>query len=206
MIHYFFQGLLLGLAYVAPIGIQNLYLINTAVRETRRKALAAACAIIFFDISLALACFLGVGILIETFPVIKGTILLSGSILVIYIGFNLIWSRQEIANDDVSLKTNSFFKVIWTSFTITWFNPQALIDGSLLLGGFYTSLPQGMSDYFILGMCTASCTWFLSLAIIISLFRSKFNSTVTRWINIVCGVIIVFYGIKLGYSFIQLVR
>ena len=140
MFNYLLQGLLLGFAYVAPIGIQNLYLINTAVRETRKRTLEVALIIIFFDISLALACFFGVGILINTFPVLNGLILLAGSLLVIYIGITLIRSHPQIAND-VDLESKSLLKVIGVCFAITWFNPQAIIDGTLLLGGFNASLP-----------------------------------------------------------------
>lgn len=35
MFKYLLQGLLFGLAYVAPIGTQNLYIINTAARESK---------------------------------------------------------------------------------------------------------------------------------------------------------------------------
>ncbi len=203
--NYLVQGLLLGLAYVAPIGIQNLYLINTATRETRKKTLEIALIIIFFDISLALACFFGVGILINTFPILNGLILLSGSVLVIYIGFTLIRSYPQIATD-VDLAGNSFLKIVGVCFAITWFNPQAIIDGSLLLGGFNASLPHSMAAYFILGVCLASCLWFLSLVTITIQFRTKINTTIMRWINIICGSIIIFYGIKLGYSFIQLIK
>jgi L-lysine exporter family protein LysE/ArgO len=34
---YFLQGFLIGLAYVAPIGTQNMYVINTALREKPYK-------------------------------------------------------------------------------------------------------------------------------------------------------------------------
>jgi len=205
MFKYFLQGLLLGLAYVAPIGIQNLYLINTAARETMKKALQIAFIIIFFDISLALACFYGVGVLINTFPVFKGIILLAGSLLVIYIGFTLIRSRPQISND-VKMESNSLLKVVGICFTIAWFNPQAIIDGSLLLGGFKASLPPAMSGSFIIGVCLASTLWFLTLTVITSQFRAKINAAAMRWINIICGSIIIFYGIKLGYSFVQMIR
>jgi len=203
MFKYFMQGLLLGFAYVAPIGIQNLYLINTATRETIKKTLQIAVIIIFFDISLALACFFGVGILINTFPIFKGIILLSGSVLVIYIGLALIRSHPQISND-VGGESNSLIKVIGVCFALTWFNPQAIIDGSLLLGGFNASLPRSMSTAFIFGVCLASCLWFLSLATITSQLRTRLNNAVMRSINVICGLIMMFYGIKLGYSFIQL--
>lgn len=44
---FFLQGLTLGLAYVAPIGMQNLFVINAALNSTRRRALLTACIVIF---------------------------------------------------------------------------------------------------------------------------------------------------------------
>lgn len=37
MIKYLLQGLLFGLAYVTPIGTQNLYVINTAIQKSKLK-------------------------------------------------------------------------------------------------------------------------------------------------------------------------
>jgi len=51
MIKYLLQGLLFGLAYVVPIGTQNLYLINTSLRESKLKTYQVAFITIFFDIS-----------------------------------------------------------------------------------------------------------------------------------------------------------
>lgn len=65
MISIYFQGHSLGLAYVAPIGMQNLFVINSAMSQKLRRAIVTALIVIFWDISLALACFLGVGALIE---------------------------------------------------------------------------------------------------------------------------------------------
>ena len=52
---YFLQGLTMGLAYVAPIGLQNLFVINSALTHTRKCALLTALIVIFFDVTLALA-------------------------------------------------------------------------------------------------------------------------------------------------------
>jgi len=53
MIGYFIQGFVLGIAYVAPIGIQNLYVINSALSNNKLRAYIITLIIIFFDISLA---------------------------------------------------------------------------------------------------------------------------------------------------------
>jgi len=203
MFKYFIQGLMLGFAYVAPIGMQNLYVINTAISKSKLRAYQVALITSFFDISLALACFWGIGTLMEKSQILKGAILLVGSIMVIYIGFQLI---RSVPNTNKEVDVNkSILQVIITCFMVTWANPQALIDGSLLLGGFRVSLPDEASTMFILGVCTASLSWFTGITTIASTFKNSFNNKVIRGLNIICGAIIIYYGLKLGFSFIQLI-
>ena len=96
-------------------------------------------------------------------------------------------------------------KVITTACVVTWFNPQAIIDGSMMLGAFRASLPKEEGLKFIAGVTSASCLWFTGITTFISVFSSKFTDKILRGINIVCGAVIVFYGLKLFYTFIQLV-
>lgn len=205
MYEYLIKGLLLGFAYVAPIGMQNIFVINTAIHKNRLKAYQVALVTIFFDITLALSCFLGVGALLERFSLLKIPILLIGGIAVIYIGFGLVRKVPKTKHEETVDVNKSFFKIIGTCFAVTWLNPQAIIDGTLLLGGMRASLPTNMGIYFIIGVCSASFIWFTSLATIISLFKDKFNVVVIRIINIVCGVVIMLYGFKLAYDFIKII-
>lgn len=203
MLHILLQGLLFGLAYVAPIGTQNLYVINAATGKSRFKTYRTALITVFFDISLAISCFFGIGLIISKFPVLKGIILLLGSIIVIYIGISLIRSSSQSAkseNQDDSLKS-----VIFSCFSVTWLNPQAILDGSLLLGGFRASLPDSMSKFFILGVCLASLIWFNTLATAVFYLKSKFGKAI-KWINIVCGIMLLLYGLKLLYSFFLMLK
>lgn len=204
MFKYFIQGLLLGFAYVAPIGMQNLYVINTAISRSKLRAYQVAFITSFFDISLALACFWGIGTLMEKSHFLKAAILLIGSVMVIYIGVQLIKSSPTI-NKELDVN-KSIVQVITTCFMVTWANPQALIDGSLLLGGFRVSLPLEASTMFILGVCTASLSWFTGITTIVSIFKNSFNKMVIQTLNIICGGIIIYYGIKLGISFINLLK
>lgn len=194
------QGLVLGFGYVAPIGMQNLYVINSALREERLKAYRVAFTTIFFDISLALACFFGIGLLLDKVPFLKNAMIIVGSIVVIYIGYGIIKSSPDITKE-VKLEKD-YFKIVRDTFTVTWLNPQAIIDGSLLLGGYNAYVPEEYKIYFILGFCMASFLWFTSLTTIMSLFKAKINNRVIKWINIICGAIIIFFGIKLAISLI----
>ena len=202
MIKYLLQGLLFGFAYVAPIGTQNLYLINAAMQKSKSETCKVILITVLFDISLAISCFFGIGILVQKYFELKLAILLLGGIVVTYIGIGLIRTSSQILAD--KKVEDSLLKIIFTCFAVTWLNPQAIIDGSLLLGGFNASLPSEMSKYFMLGVCSASIIWFSTLAVFVRKFRNKFNRVI-RWINIICGAILIFYGLKLGYSFIQVI-
>jgi L-lysine exporter family protein LysE/ArgO len=202
MYKYLIQGLFLGLAYVAPIGMQNLYVINTALKGNKLKTYQVAVITIFFDITLALACFFGIGLLVKNIPILESIILVIGSILVIYIGISLIRASSKVKSDvEIS---DSIIKIIITCFIVTWLNPQALIDGSLLLGGYHASVPVQMAKYFIFGFCSASFIWFMILATLTLILRDKLNDNIIKGINITCGIVLIFFGAKLGYSFIQL--
>lgn len=192
----------MGLAYVAPIGLQNLFVINSALTHTRRRALLTAWIVIFFDVTLALACFFGIGAVMERYQWLQMVILCVGSLIVIYIGIGLLRAKAE--EIDRSKTTDSIRKTISSACVVTWFNPQAIIDGTMMLGAFHVTLPAQQSIPFISGVGIASCLWFTGITLAISLFSDRFNAKTLRMINVVCGIIIIFYGCKLMWNFIQL--
>lgn len=201
--NYFLEGLTMGLAYVAPIGLQNLFVINSALTHSRKRALITALIVIFFDVSLALACFFGVGAVMQRYEWLQMVILLVGSLIVMYIGIGLLRSKVEElkkAEADMSIR-----KTVSSACVVTWFNPQAVMDGTMMLGAFHVTLSASQSTPFISGVAAASCLWFTGLTLVISIFSSRFNAKVLKMINRVCGVIIIFYGIKLFWNFISMV-
>ena len=202
MMSVYLQGLTLGLAYVAPIGMQNLFVINSALRQKFRKALATALIVTFWDISLGLACFLGVGALMEALPWLQKVVLGAGGLLVIYIGAGLVRSKADLSGgQDVN---QPLCKIVGSAFIVTWLNPQALIDGTMMLGAFRAALPAGGDPYFITGFASASFIWFNCLAIAVHLLGSRISSRILTWLNRICGTVILLYGIKLLYSLFQL--
>lgn len=200
----FVQGLLLGFAYVAPIGVQNLFVINAGLSQTRCAAYRTALITIFFDVTLALAGFFGMGALLMHSQLLAMGVLAVGSLLVMGIGVRLILSR-EIANPAINADV-PLMKTIGMACVVTWFNPQAIIDVSLLLGSFRVALLPVEANWFMGGVICASFLWFLGLVTVSSCFRARFTPKILRVINLVCGIIILFYGAKLGWTFIEMVR
>ena len=181
----YLQGLTMGLAYVAPIGLQNLFVINSALTQKRSRVYLTALIVILWDVSLGVSCFLGAGALMQAVPWLQKVILGLGSLIVIWIGIGLLRSRASLeGGKDVNVPV---WKLFTTAFVVTWFNPQAIIDGTMMLGAFRASLPTGGDLPFIFGFGSASVIWFLSLSTIVSLLGSKFNEKMLNIINKVCG-------------------
>ena len=203
MLEFLIQGFLLGLAYLAPIGMQNMYVINSAVRMSRKRAYQVALLTFIFDISLALACFFGIGIILELFPFLKGFLLLVGFIAVTYMGIRLVLSKPSLKDAAVS---ESLYTIAFACFAVTWFNPQALVDGTMLIGGARAALPASAVDVFIIGMALASFSWFTGLATATSMFKSMLDEKALKLINILCGAFLAIYGLRLGYELLMLLQ
>ena len=184
----YLQGLTMGLAYVAPIGLQNLFVINSALTQKRSRVYITALIVIFWDISLGVSCFLGAGALMQALPWLQKVILCVGSLIVLWIGIGLLRSKASLEGGrDVNVP---LWKLASTAFVVTWLNPQAIIDGTMMLGAFRATLSAGGDLPFIFGFGSASVLWFLTLSTIVSLLG--------------CGVVILFYGLKLLYSFVKM--
>lgn len=199
---FYIQGLTLGLAYVAPIGMQNLFVINSALTQTRLRALVTALIVIFFDVTLALACFFGIGLVMQKYPPVQLGVLLLGGLVVVYIGISLLKSSVRQIGGAQQMPLG---KTVWAACVVTWFNAQAVIDGTMLLGAFKATMNHAQSLHFLFGVISASCLWFISLALIVSLAGSLITPRTLNLINKICGTVIIIYDIKLFWHFAEMV-
>ncbi len=197
---FYLQGLALGLAYVAPIGMQNLFVINSALTQTRLRALVTALIVIFFDVTLALACFFGIGLVMKKYPPVQLGILLLGGLVVVYIGVSLLKSSVRQIGGAQQMPLG---KTVWAACVVTWFNAQAVIDGTMLLGAFKASMTEAQSLHFLFGVLSASCLWFITLAMVVSLAGSLVTPRVLGVINKICGAVIAIYGLRLLWHFAE---
>lgn len=198
---FFFQGLTMGLAYVAPIGMQNLFVIHSALSHSLRRAVVTALIVLFFDISLSLSCFYGIGSLLDHLPWLKAVILGAGTLLILYMTYGMI--RQ--VPDALALKGQpaSLGQTVSKACIVTWMNPQAILDGTMLLGAFRITLPAAEATTFLTGVLLASGLWFLSLTGCVAAFRHAMTPRILRAINVLCGTVLMLYGLHLGYTFVQ---
>lgn len=198
MIFILSQGFTLGLAYTAPIGAQNLFVINSAAKGSMNSALRTALIFAAMDISLGIACILGVGSVIQNYEIARLLIGGVGAGFLIYIGYNLIGKK---ADTNTSSSYSAFGSLWKAAFLLTWCNPHAFVDGAVVLGGYQSALATHAEVLiFSLGVALASSTWFLSVSTLANRFKSFFSGTRIAYMNAICGLAMIWFGLSLAGS------
>lgn len=93
----YLRGILVGFAFVAPIGMQNIYMFNNALSNKMSKALLYNFLVWFVTLLFSFAAFYGIGALISANEIVKIIVMLVGGALTSYIGFNIIRSAKQTA-------------------------------------------------------------------------------------------------------------
>lgn len=192
----FLQGLLIGFAFVAPIGMQNIYVFNNGLTYRLQKALLYTFFVWVFDALFCVTAFYGIGALITRNEILKLVIMLAGGTLTVYIGYTIIRSAKQravtSAENQLSLK-----QALLTALIVSWANPQALIDGTMMLGASRGTLTNAESIFFIIGVVSASFIWDLGMTTVFNLFSNKLPRKFLLWVNLISGSIVAFYGLYL---------
>jgi L-lysine exporter family protein LysE/ArgO len=192
----YLRGILVGFAFVAPIGMQNIYMFNNALSNKMSKALLYNFLVWFCDALFSFAAFYGIGALISANEIVKIIVMLVGGALTSYIGFNIIRSAKQTAIGSDS-KKQTLKQALMTALIVSWGNPQAMIDGTMMLGASRATLTFEQSILFITGVVTASFIWDHGITIGFNLLRDKLPKKFLLAINLISGIIVAIYGLYL---------
>ena len=192
----YLRGILIGFAFVAPIGMQNIYMFNNALSNKMSKALLYNFLVWFCDALFSFAAFYGIGALISANEIVKIIVMLIGGALTSYIGFNIIRSAKQTAIGS-DRKKQTLKQALMTALIVSWGNPQAMIDGTMMLGASRATLTFEQSILFITGVITASFIWDHGITIGFNLLRDKLPKKFLLAINLISGIIVAVYGLYL---------
>ena len=192
----YLRGILVGFAFVAPIGMQNIYMFNNALSNKMSKALLYNFLVWFCDALFSFAAFYGIGALISANEIVKIIVMIIGGVLTSYIGFNIIRSAKQTAIGS-DRKMQTLKQALMTALIVSWGNPQAMIDGTMMLGASRATLTFEQSILFITGVVTASFIWDHGITIGFNLLRDKLPKKFLLAINLISGIIVAVYGLYL---------
>lgn len=198
------SGMLLGFAFIAPIGMQNLYVFNNAVNNTLQRAMLYVLFVWLADSSFSIVAYFGMGAIINSNDLLKLIVMILGGALVIYIGWTILRSANQVSLDASGNKL-SMGKAFATAFIVTWVNPQALVDGSLMLGATRAKLPDADVWPFIIGVLIATALWFTIVTVVVNRLKNRLSKRAFVIVNVVSGLIMLGYGLYFLYGAVQMI-
>ncbi|WDF82804.1 LysE family transporter [Lacticaseibacillus pabuli] len=198
MLAVYLKGMLISIALVSSIGMQNLYVFNNALGNKTPRAMLYALFIWIADAVLTIAAFLGLGGLIAANDVIRLIVMFIGGIIVVWMGISTI--RGASASTIGGGHADSTRQAITSAVIVTFANPQAIIDTGLMLGALRGSLTNGEVLPFLGGVLSSTALWFFGITLILGLLRSRLPRKLMLWVNIISGMIITGYGLVLLYQ------
>ncbi len=198
------SGMLIGFAFIAPIGMQNLYVFNNAVNNTLQRAMLYVLFVWLADSSFSIVAYFGMGAIINSNDLLKLIVMILGGALVIYIGWTILRSANQVSLDASGNKL-SMGKAFATAFIVTWANPQALVDGSLMLGATRAKLPDADVWPFIIGVLIATALWFTIVTVVVNRLKNRLSKRAFVIVNVVSGLIMLGYGLYFLYGAVQMI-
>lgn len=160
----FVQGIGLGAGLIMPIGAQNSYVLNQAIKRNYHLVAASIC--IFFDIILMSIGVYGGGQLISSNAFLYSLITWGGILfLAVYGWMSFKMFLKPVNEDDKSdASVKSLKVVILTTLAVTLLNPHVYLDTVVILGSVGSKFSGSEKNAFAMGIFCASFLWLYSLA------------------------------------------
>lgn len=186
----YFQGVVLGMAMILPIGPQNAFVLSQGMRRQYPIMVAGLCAL--SDAVLISLGVFGGGALLASSTVVLQLVTWAGVLFLAWYGWGAFKDALRAGGEAFSLQENvvrSRYRIVVTVLAVTWLNPHVYIDTVVVLGSLgeqYGSLRL----WFVMGAVTASVVWFFSLALLAAWMSPWLQkSSAQRVINLGIGIV-----------------
>jgi threonine/homoserine/homoserine lactone efflux protein len=187
------KSIFLGIVIAAPVGPMAILCMNRTLNKGFFSGLATGFGIASADG--IYACIVGFGLTaISNFLIAHAKIIhVIGGLLLCYIGIKILLSKQTSSN--TKSKSSSDFL---SSFFLTLTNPMTVIAFIAVFSGLGigTTHPDFIRAITIIfGIFLGSFFWWLTLSMTITIVHHRIESELTKWVNLISGLIILGFGL-----------
>lgn len=206
--NYFIQGFLLQASLILALGAQNIFVLESGLKQRRHLLVALVCSIC--DVLLIAVGVLGAASIFVKVPFLKITFGALGVLFLVYYGLKKLISSFSKANTEhfEDQSTTNLKQVLFLSLGFSLLNPHVYLDTVILIGGYSAKFAEVHSRLlFGAGAGFFSILWFFGLA----LFASAMNSTLNgpkaaKLIAFISGLILIVLALKLGLDVFEWIK
>jgi threonine/homoserine/homoserine lactone efflux protein len=204
---FFLQGLIIGFSIAAPVGPIGILCIRRTLAEGRLtgfiSGLGAASADAVYG---TIAAF---GLTAISVFLVNQTIWmrLIGGIFLLYLGFQTFQANPvtQVAETRQGGLPSAFI----STFFLTLTNPLTILSFTAIFAGLGLGQTRGNlsgAAALVAGVFMGSAAWWLTLSMLVGIFRERFNKNTLVWVNRVAGTIIFLFGLVALSVLISLFR
>lgn len=194
-----FQGMIVSIGLIAPIGAQNAYVIRNGILRKHTIAIGLVC--FGCDATFMTIGMLGLGTLFAQNEVLATLLTLGGIIFIFYYGFNCFRSAYSLKENPLhrqQTQGSGRNMAIVGALLVTLLNPHFYLDTIVLLGSLASQFAAPRKYIFWAGAVSGSLVWFCFLSVI-SRGASNFFNKLSSWriLDSVVGLLMWGLGILL---------
>jgi L-lysine exporter family protein LysE/ArgO len=186
-------GLLLGLALIAPIGAQNVFVVGQGLAVGWPRAACAVIAAGCCDTILIVCGAAGVSGLLNSFPGLRVALLLGGALFLVHLGLRS-WRASESLVGFATGDVLSGRQILLRTASVSLLNPHAILDTIGVMGSTISAQPQEQRLWFATGAISASWVWFLFLAVGAAAARRYMTPGRARWFERISGTVMLLFA------------
>lgn len=192
---YFIKGLIIGFAMAVPIGPVGILCIRKTLAEGHSRGLiiglGSATADAFYG---AMAAF-GLTFISDAITSQEFWLRLFGGGLLLFLSVRTY--RAVPKSPNATLNNSGLLKSYFYALFLVLTNPITIFAFIAVFAAFgLGQMPNIFSaSVLVLGVFIGSCSWFVTLSYVATIFRKKLDSTGFTWVNRIAGILIFISGV-----------
>lgn len=202
MLEYIIKGIIVGVAVTAPVGPLGILCIQRTINRGLFSGLVTGIAAAFADIMYAIVAGFGVSVIADFLEAHQLIIRIIGGIIVTFLGVRIYMSNPAKQFRRQKIQKRTYISDFISGFLITITNPIVIV----VFGAVFVSLGLDKVDsgknviITIIGVFTGAIGWWISLTVLVNIYRSKINLRKLWWINKITGVFVAVFGLGIIVS------
>lgn len=195
-LNFLFKGLLFGFSIAAPVGPIGVLCIRRTLADGRMSGLLSGLGAASADAIYGSIAAFGVAFISNFLISQQFWIRLVGGLFLCYLGIKTMLAKP--AETPASADRKGLLGAYASTLFLTLTNPMTILSFAAIFSGLGLATSEGSfssAGLMVLGVFGGSCTWWLLLSTLVSIFRKRFSLAGLKWINRISGAVIIAFGV-----------
>lgn len=207
--NYLVKGLVIGIVFGVPAGVVGVLSIQRVLMQGAFAGLMTGIGSSVADVFYACVGVFGITIISDFLLKHQSLICMAGCLMVVVIGIQTIrrtgGSRQPSlepsgAGTGQRSQRKGIMSCFLSSFVIAITNPATVLSFMVVFSMFRIGGTESVEEniQLVFGIFCGTCVWWLAIAVIVSLFRSRITAGIHLKLNRIFGAFMILFGIVIG--------